>query len=466
MPRRSSSVPRASPAGSLDARRVLATALVAVAAASSVAWAGGMSLPARGVRTLARGGAFVAGADDADALWQNPAGLAHGAGDRKRTLLFDVAYVYQTVDHTRLDPAGAPLQTVRNQQPGQPAPALAASLGIGDRLVIAGGVAAPYAGTHRYEAAGPQRYASVGLAGTTFVTVAVGLAYRVSDRLRVGATLQDTVSRVEARLVVSGCLDAACAPEDRAFDAVLDLRQTDVVAPSASIGVQYDAARAVTIGAMAQAPTRIAAPGTLALDLPTAEPFTDATVSGEVAEVSFTLPPVLRAGVELRPRPALRIEAALDVELWSVHDELAIEPLGVRIEGGAAGPRALGRMAIPRRYRTSFAPSLGVEWHGPKLMLGAGYAYETAAAPPAYVSVLTVDAAKHLVGVGGGYEADGWQIGAAVGAAVLDDVDVPVAAARVPQLAPLRDAPPDLAVNAGWYRSRYVAAGVRFARRW
>ena len=99
-------------------------------------------------------------------------------------------------------------------------------------------------------------------------------------------------------------------------------------------------------------------------------------------------------------------------------------------------------------------------------MLGAGYAYETAAAPPAYVSVLTVDAAKHLIGLGGGYEAGGWQIGAGAGAAVLADVDVPVASAKVLQLAPLRTTPRELAVNAGSYRSRYLVAGLRFARRW
>ena len=38
-------------------------------------------------------------------------------------------------------------------------------------------------------------------------------------------------------------------------------------------------------------------------------------------------------------------------------------------------------------------------------MLGAGYSYETAAARTGYVSVLTVDSAKHLLGIGGGYEA-------------------------------------------------------------
>src|SRR5689334_4595950 len=67
------------------------------------AHAGGMVLPVHGVRSLSRAGAFVAGADDAAARWQNPAGLAHTAGEGTRALLFDLGLVYQPVEYTALD---------------------------------------------------------------------------------------------------------------------------------------------------------------------------------------------------------------------------------------------------------------------------------------------------------------------------------------------------------------------------
>ena len=72
----------------------------------------------------------------------------------------------------------------------------------------------------------------------------------------------------------------------------------------------------------------------------------------------------------------------------------------------------------------SYAPAIGAEWRGHPRMLGAGYSCETAAAPTGYVSVLPVDSARHLLGIGGGYEADGWQTGAALGIAILPDVQV------------------------------------------
>jgi long-chain fatty acid transport protein len=436
-----------------------------------------MVLPLRGVRTLERGGAFIAGADDADALWLDPAGLAHLAGNNKRALLFDVAYVYQTVDYTRIDAVGDPLPPARNLQPGQPIPSLAGALGIGDKLVIAGGLGAPYNAFHRYNADGPQRYASVSLENSAFVVVTAGIAYKVDDRLRIGATVQDFVSRINSTIVVSGCPGAmACAPEDPSFDASLEIHQADYLSPSGSIGVQYDAADSVTLGLAIQAPTRISETGKLTVKLPTQAVFEGAKVTGDRARIAFTLPASIRGGVEWRPDAHFRIEAALDVELWSMHDGIEITPEDVHVDGGPAGPLTLAPMRIPRSYQTTFAPSLGVEWHGPKgakgeafphnIMFGAGYSYETAAAPAGDVSVLTVESAKHLVGLGGGYESEGWQIGAAIGFVALADVDVSLAAAKVPQLAPFHDTPSTMPVNAGSYRSRHFVAGLRFARRW
>jgi long-chain fatty acid transport protein len=149
-----------------------------------------------------------------------------------------------------------------------------------------------------------------------------------------------------------------------------------------------------------------------------------------------------------------------------MHDEILLKPDGVQIERQAGlGTYVLSALTIPRKYKTSFAPAIGIEWHGPQMMLGAGYSYETAAAPAGYVSVLTVDSAKHLLGIGGGYEADGWQIGASAGLVSLADVDLLLADARVPQLTPIRDQPSNAMINAGSYRSRYILAGLRFAHR-
>jgi long-chain fatty acid transport protein len=440
---------------------------LAVGAWASDARAGGMLLPVRGVRTVERAGALIAGADDADALWLNPAGLVHLAGDGKIQLLFDAAFVSQAVDYARIDSGGNQQASVSNQQPGMPIPTIAAALGIGDRLVIAGGIAAPYAGLHRYDDDGAQRYTSVSLDGSAFVYLTAGAAYKLSDQLRVGATVMDVVSKLSSRVVLSGCPgQTVCAPEDPDFDVLGQVSQTDVIAPSGSVGVQYDAARIATLGLAFQAPSRVSATGKFMSRLPSSAFFNGARVVGDEADLSFTLPPVIRAGIELHPIPELRIEAALNTELWSVHDEIDITPHDIRIENAAGvGTYAVGNIAIPRKFKTSFAPAIGAEWHGSEFMLGAGFSYETAAASPGYVSVLTVDSAKYLVGIGGGYEAGGWQIGASAGVALLADVQVSLADGKVTQLTPIRDQPSTVVANAGSYKSHYLIAGLRFARR-
>ncbi|MDB4953201.1 MAG: rane protein involved in aromatic hydrocarbon degradation [Myxococcales bacterium] len=439
---------------------------IGTSAMTTVAIAGGTTLPVQGVHSLARGGALVAGAEDADALWLDPAGLAHLAGDGKRAFLFDAAYLYEPVSITSFDGAGNPVDKVTNQQPGSGLPTIAAALGIGPSLVIAGGITSPYAGLHRYDDTGSQRYASISLAGSRFVIVTVGAAYAVTPRLRIGATLQDFVSSVSARLAVSDCPpQMSCAAGDRTFDAIVQIDQNDYVSPSGSLGVQYDATPRITLGATLQAPTRVSSTGKLAMTIPTSTVFRGAMISGDQAGLTFTLPVTARAGIEFRSG-GLRVEAALDVELWSMHDTIVIEPAHVQIEQvSGIGSLPVGTITIPRHGKTSFAPSLGAEYHVGDAMVAAGVAYETAATPAAYLSAMTVDAAKLLVGVGGGYEAEGWQIGAAAGLVKQSDVTVAVADAKLLQPQPLRETPSPVFVNAGSYHASYVVAGIRAARR-
>ena len=189
-------------------------------------------------------------------------------------------------------------------------------------------------------------------------------------------------------------------------------------------------------------------------------------VMGDQIDVSFTLPATTKFGIEVRPDDHLRIEAALDVEYWSEHKSMKLSTTDVYIANAAGvGMYQLSPITIPRHYNTSYAPSIGGEYRLGKLQVGAGYSYETAAAPKAYVSALTVDSAKHIIGLGSGYTINGWDLGAAFAFIKLADVDLSLADARVPQLTPLRDQPGEIYVNAGQYRSSYLVGGVRASRR-
>ncbi len=166
-----------------------------------------------------------------------------------------------------------------------------------------------------------------------------------------------------------------------------------------------------------------------------------------------------------------RIEAAVDVERWSTHDELLIVPRNVRIVNApGVGTYKLGPMHIPRNFQTTYAAQLGVEGQpsaGRPLTVRAGYAYETAAVPDAYLSVLTVDGAKHLFTGGLGYRFGTWTVDTVLGFATMPERHVDPAVGRVPQLNPIRDEsamPLTVFVNWGDYRSWWLIAGAGLSK--
>lgn len=79
-----------------------------------------------------------------------------------------------------------------NQQSGSPIPTVAATLGIGDRRVLAGGIAAPYADS---TATSTMARSVTRQSVSAFMEVTVGAAYRVTARLRIGATTSPPVDR-------------------------------------------------------------------------------------------------------------------------------------------------------------------------------------------------------------------------------------------------------------------------------
>lgn len=449
-----------------------AVVLFSLVASTAVAHAGGMYLPTRGVRPTARGGAFVAGADDLGALWFNPAGLAHLSAGRAHQFLFDISYVTQRVSYQRLDSGFNDREEVDSENTGLPIPTLGLSWDVGDSIVIGAGVFAPYAALGRYPLDGPQRYSLVDLSDTTMVIAEVAVGWQVTDRLRLGAGVQNMFANVVSSVVFNGCPgETVCAPEDPEFDSLSQIKQTDYFSPSGVLGAQFAVHDRVRAGAALQLPFRVSGSGELDVVLPASGFFDGASVTGDKAAMSFTLPAMLRLAVEAEPIDRWRVELGFDVEFWSMHDEFTIEPEDVRIEGApGVGTYEIGDMTIPREFDDSIAVKLGVEGQplaDAPLSVAAGYAYETAAAPDEYLSVMTVDGAKHLIAGGAGYRFGATTVFASVSYVDVAEREVTADEGQAPQLSPIRDdnqtAPLDTFVNWGTYRAWWLTAGVGVA---
>jgi long-chain fatty acid transport protein len=440
-----------------------------LAGGAASAHAGGMYLPTRGVRPTARGGAFTAGADDLGALWFNPAGLAHLGGASRRQFMLDVGYVTQSVTYERIDSGFNEHPEVTSAAAGAPIPTLGVGFDVSEDVTVGGGVLAPYAALGSYPSAGAQRYSMVNMAKSALVIAEVAVAWRASERVRIGVGVQNLFVHLVSSIVLSGCPgETLCAPEDPEFDSLSQIEQNDLFNPSGVIGAQVDLGPRVRLGLAGQLPFRVSGEGKLSVVLPSSGFFADAEVVGDRAAMSYTLPAMIRGGVEVEPIDRWRFELDVDLELWSMHDEFVIEPRDVRIVGTpGVGTYEVGTMVIPRHFEDTLAVKLGLEGQvsaGFPLTIALGYAYETAAAPDAFLSVMTVDGAKHLVGGGLGYPLGGTRVFAAAAYVAVSPRSVSPSEGLAPQLTPIRDEPQEepLATYVNWgdYSSSWFMAGV------
>jgi long-chain fatty acid transport protein len=452
-------------------RHRIALFTVALMTASSEALAGGMFLPTRGVRPTARAGAFVAGADDAGALWFNPAGLARLSGGDEMHALFDLGYVDQRASYTRIDSGLNQRDTVRSSG-GTPVPTLGFAVDAGRDLVIAGGLLAPYGALGSFSADGPQRYSLVDMSHSAIAMAELAVGWRATDWLRVGAGLQSLYTHLISRTVLSGCPgETVCAPEDPAFDSMTQLDQKDWFSPSAIVGAQADLGDRVRLGAAVQLPFEVEARGRLDVTLPPSSFFDGASVAGDRATTTFTLPAALRIAAEVDVAPRWRVELGVDYERWSMHDRMRVEPDQMSIEETAGvGSYQVGPMEIRRAFEDTVAIKLGAEGRplaDSSLSVAAGYAYETAASPDRYLSVLTVDGDKQLLAAGAGIAvARATRVQVTLSYVAVEDREVSPDEGRAEQLTPIREtdagATPTY-VNWGSYRSSWIIAGIGLA---
>ncbi len=447
----------------------------------------GLYFSDRGVRGLGRGGALVAGSDDAGSIYYNPAGLAF-AGHQ---FLFDASWlnysgtyqrkakVFQTDPNTG-EPTGESFvrtfPTVEGTSPLVPIPTLvyADPLGIKD-FNFALGVWAPYAAITSYpESLGgspaPQRYSLISLDGSALAIVGAYAAWRPEKEIAIGAGLEVLGGFFETSVAFSACVPDRfiCAPEQPDYDAVTKLRVGPIVAPSGVLGVTWVPDDDLRVGLAYHLPFFINSGSTVDVRLPSAPVFENAKQQGNDANVKFTLPGVLRSGVEYRGIPDTRVELAFVWENWSAHDKISLHPENIALRDVEAFPAEykIGDIDLERNFQDSYSVRLGGEH---QIMAGdypldirAGISYETSAVPTPYLSATTVDVDKLTVGLGAGLHVGKWRFDGVVARVFGQTAEVGVDEARISQVLPLRANPPDRKnyINAGRYEASALVLGV------
>ncbi|MCB9603752.1 MAG: OmpA family protein [Sandaracinus sp.] len=451
--------------------RLLAlAALVATSVPALPASAGGLFLTDRGARPLSRGFAFVAGADDPQSLWYNPAGLSWS----EQQFLFDATLTFLYGSYTRTDSGGNVLAPVDIDAAVLPIPMLAYTHPIGD-FTLGLGLHAPNATLLRWPygvragggtcdattvegasdpscEAAPQRYSLYSLEGSAFVNVTPAFAWKRGG-FSLGAGVHLLLGSFVGETAMSACDGTLCSqPEDPEWDGVARFTLSPIIHPGLTLGVTYDAG-IVRVGAsFVWWPKAIRGEAELDVRLPAAPLFDGATVDGNKATLELAMPIILRAGVEVRPTRGLRVEAAVVYERWSMQDAATITPKNVWIRDAVAiGDYQVGPISIPRNMNDVWSLRLGGSYRvwDDRLDLSAGVNYETSSFDDAYLTPLTLDTGKFVVGLGASVEVhEGVWIDVSYAHVFLQDRNV--TDSQVPQPNPIRPPRnPDVDPNAG-----------------
>ncbi|MCL2776855.1 MAG: outer membrane protein transport protein [Polyangiaceae bacterium] len=449
--------------------------------------AAGLFTEDRGVRPLGRGGAFVAGADDLGAIWYNPAGLA----DAGTALFIDLSWLNYSSSFARqtqvTDASGAvhtyEYPAVKGTTPFLPIPTIAGSYNFGKekQYTLAFGVLSPYSAIASFPQTingqpAPQRYSLVSLDGSLLAIVGGYFAYKPVEQFRIGFGLQALVGTFKTKMVLntSPAGGVISAPEDPSYDALSQLSVGPIIAPSGNLGIIAEPDKHIRIGVSGQLPFWVNAPATIQVRLPTAAPFDNAYQRGEDARVKFKLPPVFRAGIELRTNPkadnTLRFEVSYVREFWSMHDTIDVRSKNIQLYDitGFPSPFGVAPISIPRHFQDSNSYRAGLEFSTNSIFrenridLRVGGAYETSAIPNEWVSALTYDANKVTIGGGGSVHlGDRWRADAVVAVELIDDTHVDPATAQVPLVNPVKGNPTATeSINGGDYSAHAIILGV------
>jgi long-chain fatty acid transport protein len=361
---------------------------------------GGIYFPYLGARASGMASAFVARADDASALFHNPAGMLLLKDDE---VTANMHLNFPHFDFTRQD-GGVTFDKVSLEKAFNPQPYFAYVASRPEQH-YAGGLAvyAAWGGLPDYPDRGPQRY-QIDYLHLIIVHTTLAGAYELAHGLYVGAG----ASLIYAKLGQRKSIDARdLLSLDELVIPGMDDPRNEIIATidtkdwtfGGHVGVLYQPSEWVRFGAAYTLPTTIHFEGTIKSDVSRVQ-LLSALIGNNIdatTKVDQALPQIVRAGVAIAPDKPLSVSADWTWQGWS-----AVEENRVEINDQPLLQALVGTIVIPRHWQDSSAFAVGVEYKlGGGHALRAGYLFDQGAIPSSTLLVDDPDADKHAFTVGG-----------------------------------------------------------------
>jgi long-chain fatty acid transport protein len=376
----------------------------------AAAWA--MSAQADGFRNpppdaagLARGGASVAQAEDASAVYYNPANLA----GQERSSAVVAASFARTETEYRAGPASA-----TSESEWQVLPSVFACFPLAKAGSTAGlGISTPFGQSSEWPEQSVFRYSAPYFAEMQLVNVNPAVAWPLSEKLRVGAGLDLYVSSLEFRQFYPWAMASGAAglPDGVArFEA-------DGTGLGANLGLSWDVAPSHRLALAYRSAVKVDYEGDFRLSgmPPPAQAAGFRPSSDFSTEIEF--PNLVAAAWGVRVSDRVRVEADVEWVNWSSYEELELD-----VGRNAA---LLPADAIRADWEDTWTFAIGADWaFRPGWTARAGYAYLESPVPDETFSPSLPDANRHVVSLGLGYARGDHRVDLAVAFSAYEDREI------------------------------------------
>jgi len=358
------------------------------ALASGTVFANGMRLVSQDGLATARGEAFVATADNASAVYYNPAGISQINGDQVRVGVYGINF----------NPTFQPPDTAPNsgnkyhvKQTTALAPQLFFTHEIEDTPFTFGlGSYAPYgAGLEWPDDTG--FYSVAKSSQVTYLRLNPVLAIKILPGLSFAGGVMADYAKIE----LGQGLSSTATPLANHFE-----YSGDGFSVGYNLGLLWQVHPTISVGATFRSKTSFATKGHTEFESQPVYP-----VTRQKAEASFDFPLTAAAGISWRPSPKWNCEVDVDYTDWRVFDTVSIHqenPTGL-----FAVPQD---MPVDLYWKASWMYSVGVTryfdngWNA-----SVGYAFNQNSVPDNYYSPLAADLDRHFVSCGIGFSGKKYQ---------------------------------------------------------
>jgi long-chain fatty acid transport protein len=372
-------------------RRIVVAGLVSAGLTFLAArgWALGFRNPDQDARATGQGEAFVAQADDASAIWYNPAGLIQLQGTEFKS----GAYILFPESHFRNGP-----DRVEMNSPAM-LPHMYAASSFGQAAWRFGlGVNAPFGNMVDYGDGGRFKYTAT-RTSMTVVNIQPTVAFKVSDRFSLGAALNVYHGETELnRITPIGVLLGNPALGERLFEF-----HGDGLAAGATVGGLYRINDHHSIGAVYRSPFTIDFHGAAVINK---DPTPSHMFGHSDASAAINFPQSVAVGYAFRPTPALKLEVDVEWTNWETLNTLKMHSANPSFNS-ASNPTS----AISFRWKDSFFYEAGIEYQiAPRWTVRGGYIWSDNSVPDRTFSASVPDSNRQIFSGGLGYTAPRWDI--------------------------------------------------------